>query len=63
MYLLNINLNSTQKKMKLKILKHCDWHYKDMAVNHTNVTRVELIDQNTITHHMLMYLVKIQLIR
>ena len=34
------------KKMKLKILKHCDWHYKDMAVNHTNVTRVELIDQD-----------------
>ena len=34
------------EKMKLKILKHCDWHYKDMAVNHTNVTRVELIDQD-----------------
>ena len=33
------------KEMKLKILKHCDWHYKDMAVNHTNVTKVELIDQ------------------
>ena len=33
------------KKMKLKILKHCDWHYKDMAVNHTNVTKVELIPQ------------------
>ena len=34
------------KEMKLKILKHCDWHYKDMAVNHTNVTRIELIDQD-----------------
>ena len=33
------------KKMKLKILKHCDWHYKDMAVNHTNVTKIELIPQ------------------
>ena len=33
------------KEMKLKILKHCDWHYKDMAVNHTNVTKVELIPQ------------------
>ena len=33
------------KEMKLKILKHCDWHFKDMAVNHTNVTKVELIPQ------------------
>ena len=33
------------KEMKLKILKHCDWHYKDMAVNHTNVTKIELIPQ------------------
>ena len=31
------------QKMKLKILKHCDWNYKDMATNHTNVTNIEII--------------------
>ena len=25
------------KNMKMKILKFCDWNYKDMATNHTNV--------------------------
>ena len=34
------------KEMKMKILKFCDWNYKDMATNHTNVTKVELIDQD-----------------
>ncbi len=29
--------------MKMKILKHCDWNYKDMATNHTNVTNIEII--------------------
>ena len=38
-------MQNYMQKMKLKILKHCDWHYKDMAVNHTNVTKVELIPQ------------------
>ena len=38
--------------MKLKILKHCDWHYKDMAVNHTNVTRVELIRSETVLYNI-----------
>ena len=33
----------TDKKMKMKLLKHCDWNYKDMAVNHTNVTNIEII--------------------
>ena len=31
------------KKMKMKLLKHCDWNYKDMATNHTNVTNIEII--------------------
>jgi transposase len=30
----------------MKILKFCDWNYKDMATNHTNVTKIELIDQD-----------------
>ena len=34
------------KNMKMKILKFCDWNYKDMACNHTNVTKIELIDQD-----------------
>tara|TARA_B100001057_G_scaffold460809_1_gene512236 strand:- start:240 stop:755 length:516 start_codon:yes stop_codon:yes gene_type:complete len=34
------------KNIKMKILKFCDWNYKDMATNHTNVTKVELIDQD-----------------
>ena len=34
------------KNMKMKILKHCDWNYKDMATNHTNVTKIELIDED-----------------
>ena len=34
------------KNMKMKILKFCDWNYKDMATNHTNVTKIELIDQD-----------------
>ena len=33
----------TDKKMKMKLLKHCDWNYKDMATNHTNVTNIEII--------------------
>ena len=34
------------KKMKMKILKHCDWNYKDMASNFTRISKVELIDEN-----------------
>jgi hypothetical protein len=34
------------QKMKMKILKHCDWNYKEMATNFTNSTRIELIDQD-----------------
>ncbi len=34
------------KEMKMKILKFCDWNYKDMATNHTNQSRIELIDQD-----------------
>ena len=33
----------TDTKMKMKLLKHCDWNYKDMAANHTNVTNIEII--------------------
>ena len=28
-------------KMKMKLLKHCDWNYKDSAANFTNVTNIE----------------------
>ena len=34
------------ESMKMKILKFCDWNYKDMATNHTNVSRIELIEQD-----------------
>ena len=34
------------KKMKMKILKHCDWNYKDMASNFTRISKVELIDED-----------------
>ena len=34
------------QKMKLKILKHCDWNYKETATNFANCTRVELIDED-----------------
>ena len=33
-------------KMKMKILKHCDWNYKDMASNFTRISKVELIDED-----------------
>ena len=33
-------------KMKFKILKHCDWNYKENAKNFANSTRIELIDQD-----------------
>ncbi len=29
-------------KMKMKMLKHCDWNYKSDAVNFTNVTNIEI---------------------
>ena len=32
--------------MKMKILKFCDWNYKDITTNHTNVTKVEIIEQD-----------------
>jgi hypothetical protein len=33
------------KSMKMKILKFCDWNYKETAKNFENVTKVELIDE------------------
>jgi hypothetical protein len=30
----------------MKILKFCDWNYKDSATNFNNVSRIELIDQD-----------------
>ena len=33
----------TDEKMKMKMLKHCDWNYKDSAANFTNVTNIEII--------------------
>ena len=34
------------KEMKMKILKFCDWNYKDMASNYTNISKVEIIEQD-----------------
>ena len=33
----------TDQKMKMKMLKFCDWNYKDSAANFTNVTNIEII--------------------
>ena len=33
----------TNKDMKMKMLKHCDWNYKDSAVNFTNVSNIEIV--------------------
>ena len=31
----------SNKDFKMKMLKHCDWNYKDSAANFTNVTNIE----------------------
>ena len=28
--------------MKMKMLKHCDWNYKESAVNYLNVSNIEI---------------------
>ena len=33
----------TDTKMKMKLLKYCDWNYRDHAANFTNVTNIEII--------------------
>ena len=33
----------TDPKMKMKLLKYCDYNYKDHAANFTNVTNIEII--------------------
>tara|TARA_R100000541_G_scaffold20726_1_gene30501 strand:+ start:3927 stop:4286 length:360 start_codon:yes stop_codon:yes gene_type:complete len=33
------------ESMKMKILKFCDWNYKETAKNFENTTKVELIDE------------------
>ena len=33
----------TDEKIKMKMLKFCDWNYKDSAANFTNVTNIEII--------------------
>ena len=30
-------------KMKMKLLKHCDWNYKESAKNFVNVTKIDLV--------------------
>ena len=32
-------------KMKMKMLKYCDYNYKDHAANFTNVTNIEIITE------------------
>ena len=34
------------QNMKMKIIKFCDWNYKESAQNFANSTRIELIDQD-----------------
>ena len=34
------------QNMRMKILKFCDWNYKESATNFANATRIELIDQD-----------------
>ena len=36
----------SDKKMKMKMLKHCDWNYKDSAVNFTNVSNITLVSES-----------------
>ena len=31
------------KEMKMRMLKHCDWNYKDSAANFTNVSNIEIV--------------------
>ena len=33
----------TNKDLKMKMLKHCDWNFKDSAVNFTNVSNIEIV--------------------
>ena len=35
----------TNKDLKIKMLKHCDWNYKDMATNYTNVSNIEIVTE------------------
>ena len=35
----------TNKDFKMKMLKHCDWNYKDSAVNFTNVSNITLVSE------------------
>ena len=35
----------TNKDFKMKMLKHCDWNYKDSAVNFTNVSNIEIVTE------------------
>ena len=42
MYLTNILKRFDNEKMKMKMLKHCDWNYKDSATNFTNVSNIEI---------------------
>ena len=35
----------TDKKMKMKMLKHCHWNFKDSAVNFTNVSNIEIVTE------------------
>ena len=51
------------ESMKMKILKFCDWNYKDMATNHTNVSRIELIEQDQYYTSYMMCLVRLVTMR
>ena len=31
------------KNFKMKMLKHCDWNYKEMAKNFVNVSNIEIV--------------------
>ena len=51
------------EKMKMKMLKHCDWNYKDSATNFTNVSNIEFKTEKNIILLTMMYLVILAIVR
>jgi len=35
----------TNKDLKMKMLKHCDWNYKETAKNFENVTNIDIVTE------------------
>ena len=45
------------EKMKMKMLKHCDWNYKDSATNFTNVSNIEIKTEKNVDNVLKKYVV------